>query len=460
MKFNTLHCYNASFKLNANDLLNLRQKTALDLSFQSSARWSPETKVAYVTSLVTGMAPSKIILCNIEKCLNNLIEGCEDWKYFKAWQEKGYEWISIDGNNRTITINEFLKGEVPIQHGDYILPNGASIHIDKSNDNYNTFPKILRKHVDENVQVSFAAYSNATRYDMTQLFLNINDGVSLNSQEKLNAILVPFSGWVRDRVEEYHPVLKKVFPTEKQLVRRAVDDYIVSMAIFATFDTQKSIQLGEKKKAYEDDSAVSRSVKRAEKLIKETLRFVKKYDVQNNMKNSSTLFNLYMLVTHIQDNNMNVVDEAGFYSWFLATENRLVGNDTPIMTTAGGESRTYSSCNSTMSAPELTARKDSLLREFNKVDCLGKLVVRKDEERFFTPTQKYKLWEKQGGVCPQTGKTIPESEINNHKKWQADHVVPHDLGGKTTIENGQLVCAEYNNKKGNRWSDEPSATFA
>lgn len=458
MKYNTLHCYNASFKLVDPQLFDLRKKTGLDLSFQSSARWPDDVKTAYVTSLVTGMAPSKIVLCNVEKCLASVIEGSDDWKYFKHWQDQGYEWISIDGNNRTITINEFLEGKISILHGDYTLPNGTTVHIDKTCDKYNTFKKIFRKHVDECVQVSYVAYTNATRFDMTQLFLNINDGVSLNSQEKLNAILVPFSGWVRERVKEHYPVLKKVFPTDKQLVRRAVDDFIVSMAIYSTFATQKSIQLGEKKKAYEDDSAVSRGTSRAEKRIKEVLRLVKKY-ADDGFKNSSTLFNLYMLTTHIQDSNMKILNEGDFFKWFMATENRLIANDKPIMTTAGGESRTYNSCNSTMSAPELTARKETLLREFNKVDCLGKLVAVRDEERFYTPAQKYELWEKQGGVCPKTGKEIPEHEINNHKKWQADHILPHDLGGETTIENGQLVCAEYNNKKGNRWSDQ-AVTFA
>lgn len=463
MKFNTLHCYNASFKLVDPQLLNLRKKTGLDLSFQSSARWTDDVKTAFVTSLVAGMAPSKIVLCNIEKCLENCIQGSDDWKYFKQWQDQGYDWISIDGNNRTITIDEFLEGKVSIAHGDYTLPNGSTIHIDKTCDNYNTFKKIFRDYVDGvdgygGVQVSYVAYTNATRYDMTQLFLNINDGVSLNSQEKMNAILVPFSGWVRDRVAEHYPVLKKVFPTQKQFVRRDVDDYIVSMSIYSAFGTQKSIQLPEKKKAYDDDSIVSRGANRAAKNIKEVLRLVKKY-ADDGFKNPSTLFNLFMLTTHIQDSNMKILDEEGFFKWFMATENRLVGNTKPIMTTSGGEMKPYSSCNATMSSPELTARKETLLREFNKVDCLGKLVKIRDEERIFTPAQKYELWEKQGGVCPVTGKEIPEHEINNHKKWQADHILPHDLGGETTIENGQLVCAEYNNKKSNRWTDQ-AATFA
>jgi hypothetical protein len=458
MKFNTLKYVNAQFNLNSPDLIDLRNETALDLSFQSSARWDKDTKTAYITSLITGMAPSKIILCDILSCMSNLIEGSEDWKYFYTWKELNFKYISIDGNNRTITTNEFLTDKVTVKHGNYTLPNGAVVHIDATCDKYSTFKPIFRKHVDETVQVSYTAYTNATRYDMTQLFLNINDGVSLNSQEKLNAELVPFSGWVRDRVAEHYPILKKVFPTEKQFVRRLVDDFIVSMAVYATFGTEKSIQLGEKKKAYHDDSAVSRSSARASANIKETLRFVSKY-ADEGFKNSSTLFNLYMIITHIADEKMKVKDEKEFFKWFMRTENRLVANNTPIMTTSNGESRTYNSCNSTMSSPELTARKEKLIEKFNS-DCLGTLVVELDTDRIFTPAQKYQLWEQQGGVCPRTGKEIPEEEINNHKKWHADHIIPYSEGGPTVIENGELVDAAYNLKKGNRWSDSPTELFA
>jgi len=37
------------------------------------------------------------------------------------------------------------------------------------------------------------------------------------------------------------------------------------------------------------------------------------------------------------------------------------------MTTNGGESRTYGSCNNTMSSPELTARYEYIVKDLNEV---------------------------------------------------------------------------------------------
>jgi CRISPR/Cas system Type II protein with McrA/HNH and RuvC-like nuclease domain len=64
------------------------------------------------------------------------------------------------------------------------------------------------------------------------------------------------------------------------------------------------------------------------------------------------------------------------------------------------------------------------------------------------------MWAKQGGVCPQTGKIIPEEDINNHDLWHADHVIPYSKGGPTTVENGELVCKDYNLSKSNKMPEQ------
>ena len=37
-------------------------------------------------------------------------------------------------------------------------------------------------------------------------------------------------------------------------------------------------------------------------------------------------------------------------TWFMASENKRLGNTKPIMTTKSGEHRTFASCNNTMSS--------------------------------------------------------------------------------------------------------------
>jgi len=439
---------NVDHKLTSPFIRDLKNRTALDLAFQSEQRWDDNQKTKYVTSLVTGMAPSKIVIANIKECLENSDVGSYDYDYFNKWYKLNYESISIDGNNRTITIQEYMEGKVSIKHGDYLLPSGRVVQIDSSNDTWPKHPSEFRDYINDEVSVTVSEYVNATRADLTLLFLNINDGMALNQQEKRNPILVPFASWVRDITKEtYDSMLFKVFPTDKQRIRRVVDDYIVGMAIYTTYGTSVTIQAAEKNKAYEDDSTVGMQTKRAGKIITDFANFVKR-NADNELKDSSTLFNLFMAYNHILDNNYVIQNESEFYKWFIAKENKRIGDTKPIMTTKGGESRTYTSCNNTMSSPELIARYEYIVKDLNEV--IGEVVFLKDENRLFNKTERYQLWEKQNGVCPETGKTIPESEINDDSKWAADHIIPFSKGGKTIIENGQLIDKTANLKKSNK----------
>jgi CRISPR/Cas system Type II protein with McrA/HNH and RuvC-like nuclease domain len=78
------------------------------------------------------------------------------------------------------------------------------------------------------------------------------------------------------------------------------------------------------------------------------------------------------------------------------------------------------------------------------------IVTELDPDRLFTTQQRFQMWKKQNGICPATGKVISQDEINDHTLWNADHINPWVLGGETTIENGQLVCASYNKSKGKK----------
>jgi hypothetical protein len=109
----------------------------------------------------------------------------------------------------------------------------------------------------------------------------------------------------------------------------------------------------------------------------------------------------------------------------------------------------------------LTKNLNPKVSEFRRNIILGRIesklvddgiIVQQESpnNRFFTAKQKMELWEEQDGVCPGTGESIPMAEIFDHTKWQADHKDPFDNGGKTTIPNGQLVSAKWNNQKSNK----------
>lgn len=64
--------------------------------------------------------------------------------------------------------------------------------------------------------------------------------------------------------------------------------------------------------------------------------------------------------------------------------------------------------------------------------------------RSFTDKQKREVYERQGGVCSITKEPMDIGEM------EADHITPWSLGGKTTLDNCQMISKEANRRKSNK----------
>lgn len=440
---------NKDYALNSDKMFNFKNKIGLDLSFQSEARWDPKQKSEFITSLIKGMAPSRIIIANIESCLEESIEDSLCYNYFTDWLNRGKDGISIDGNNRTQTIDEYLNDKVGIEHGEYNLPNGTIV-INEKNDLFNTHPKLLKEHINSNIRIAVCEYVNASRADLSELFKNINNGVALNPQELRNATLVPFAEEVRKLAKQYTGAFKYIFKTNN---RRAIDEQIVNMSVYYSYGASEGISKKDKDNAYLDESTVWHNFKGAKKAIEDTFKLVDKY-ANAGFKDVSTLLNLFIAVTYLQKEKRNIVDKERFFKWFMATENARVGDSTKLVETKT-ESRDYEGCNTSTSDVYLVARYNYILKDLQTIS--SDVVTPVDPERLFSRAQRYEMWSRQKGVCPQTGKVIPEEDINNHDVWAADHVIPYSKGGPTALENGELVCKQYNLEKSAKMPERMAA---
>ncbi|WP_373829653.1 HNH endonuclease family protein [Neisseria dentiae] len=64
--------------------------------------------------------------------------------------------------------------------------------------------------------------------------------------------------------------------------------------------------------------------------------------------------------------------------------------------------------------------------------------------RTFSDGMKQKLYEHQGGICPMCKETFLIEQM------EGDHITPWSQGGKTTLENGQMLCKNCNRRKSDR----------
>lgn len=86
--------------------------------------------------------------------------------------------------------------------------------------------------------------------------------------------------------------------------------------------------------------------------------------------------------------------------------------------------------------------------EVQKKKGIYEYVLRKDEKflnlRAFTDQQKREMYERQDGLCNIRKKPYPIEEM------EADHIDPWSEGGRTDIENGQMIHKEENRRKSNK----------
>ena len=64
--------------------------------------------------------------------------------------------------------------------------------------------------------------------------------------------------------------------------------------------------------------------------------------------------------------------------------------------------------------------------------------------RAFTDSNKRTLYERQNGICPVCKDHFKIGDM------EADHITPWSQGGKTELDNGQMLCRECNRRKSNK----------
>ena len=159
------------------------------------------------------------------------------------------------------------------------------------------------------------------------------------------------------------------------------------------------------------------------------------------------IISIYMLVRHISRHY--VVDDStgevirNFIYWFHRRwKSYDETEDTDLLTFSNHRQQ---------GERDLEIR-DMILRQvfFDYLASQSLEIVAKDTKRGFTESERISIYRKGKGLCQQClreGKPETEARVS-WSRYQADHVIPHAKGGKTVIENGELLCSYHNQSKG------------
>lgn len=70
--------------------------------------------------------------------------------------------------------------------------------------------------------------------------------------------------------------------------------------------------------------------------------------------------------------------------------------------------------------------------------------------RAFTENEKRRVYERQGGICPHCEAEHRDQTHYEIHEMEADHITPWCEGGKTSVDNCQMLCKEHNRRKSSK----------
>jgi 5-methylcytosine-specific restriction endonuclease McrA len=99
-----------------------------------------------------------------------------------------------------------------------------------------------------------------------------------------------------------------------------------------------------------------------------------------------------------------------------------------------------------------TEARDRIIRQlfFEYATECGHTMLTKDERRAFSEAERIRIYRDANGMCQiciDEGKPERECQVS-WSEFQADHVIPHSKGGRTALDNAQLLCSVHNQRKG------------
>ena len=436
-------------KVSIAKLANLQSnfKIYLDDSFQSYDRWSISEKQEYIRSILEGRAVTSIILASIDSLCSSLKlmfgEDNEDYLFFKSLKDKGYEYVTIDGNNRSRCIADFLAGGFPLAEreyetdGDYL----SFFKAKKDNKYYSTLPADAKDFID-NISMNLLVVSQSDRIGLADLFIAVNKGMNLNSQEKRNAIMCVFGDYVRKLSTDLNEGFKKVF-TENGLNRRFVIvangiDNVGGVARDAAYtDTSKELK-----------SFTAKVIPIMNQIVDDMVIPYGVGGIKIDGMDSGNFIDLIMLLDYMQGNSIYIDDYKLFYDWFILSQSSRVDSGKILYEgSKGTNKRTYSGLLRGTGKAFLKIRLDMLIESLSTIP--DDVVTFRDLVRAFDSKLRYKFWKRQDGICPLMGEYIEPRFIWDTRITHLDHDMPWSKSGETSEENGQLTFAQANLSKGN-----------
>ena len=411
------------------DIINKieNKKIFIDPRYQRRNSWNKENQLNFIDSIYKNMVSHSIILVNIGASYHIALQKNrhKDSEYFKGLLDKGYEYISIDGNNRSQTITKYKNGEIKVK---YAHDQDKSLFLKK--------------------KLSVTTYSSMSLLQMHELGIKVNQGQPWNRQEQRNCINSSVADTIREISTKFNDISEKISIKKS----RMYDDELLVMLLF--YETNKRGGTQDSwDTMYKKETA---NLSNFKKVISEWAKVLKPHNTKKKF-DKSFVYNLYTLLSYLYENNIHIVKDN--YEEFLKVfhqQETLRKNDKRAIYKINEEEKTWGDvCR--LVATNIDMRLEKILQDINP--ALSRLTIQKDNKRSFNFCDKVNLWVESKGMVRINGKVddkwyneevntthqyVSLLEVMDGEKYVVDHILPYKDGNKTILENGEITSREYN----------------
>tara|TARA_B110000211_G_scaffold230112_1_gene289026 strand:+ start:2059 stop:3336 length:1278 start_codon:yes stop_codon:yes gene_type:complete len=351
----------------------------------------------------------------------------------------------IDGQQRLTSIIKFVQGNLEL--GD----NSKDINgIDLSGLTYSNLPELYRTIV-SGYTLTTVFVEGASRDEIRDMFLRLQEGKSLNPAEKRNAVDCAIGSAVKELVL-HKLMVRKVRSKDSRFSHQ---DWIAHLACVLESNSAVDLNAAALWKFYERSK--SNSLHKTALIIKTELNSImskmSKCFVDDSVPELDIkwgfidLAYLIKTLSHGYYITNRYEDIGNFYKDF-ELERRSVRD--PLDFLAPGYSGKFP-------GKEMFEYREKFVRDGHRSDSIAirhgvylrcflqknQNLMPKDPVRAFNKDERIIIYRKAKGKCQM----LSCKKGISFDEFEADHVTPHSRGGKTTLDNAQCLCVDCNRSK-------------
>lgn len=382
----------------------------------------------------------------------------------------------IDGQQRITTVQAFFKDELKLPKSlDSLSPELSGKYYKEIKPEYRRYIDKLVLHAD---RIKGIEKKNDPHHQKvaTEIFWRLQQGEALYPMEIAHAelsstirnFIVKFADDIAFDYESYMPIEENKKKHKFFRILKRNNNRMEHLALLARFI------LIEKANGYTDikDSAIQKLIKDSQsadgvgnnefesnpsaKAVLQTLNLY--YSIFENdpmikgggeiqeLRTEYFILSFYLLIRHLK--TLYIIGDKEkkwlhkFFTKFHSRWRQGKSDDNDILQFSG---------NRQQGAHDLRER-DIVLRAlfFGWLNKKKHVLVFKDENRAFNEGERIDIYRRDKGICQaclQEGLSEDEAQVP-WDKYQADHVLAWSKGGKTNLDNAQLLCSRHNQSKG------------